>query len=139
MRSTKLLWKRNFIRVRDSWISKPIQHVVNGLFSDLAEPTAREKEIVEVVGRAKGCLLLVEREARKRGLFSETSDGRLIVDPIGAELRAWMKLELDSLKLLPAERRARTLDLATEIALSQQREQVESLHPAPTDRTRHDD
>jgi hypothetical protein len=123
--SARLLWKRNFIRVRDSWVGRPIQETVAGLFSDLAEPTQREKEIVETIARAKGCMLLVEREAKKHGLINEV-DGRLIIDPVGAELRQWMKLELDGLRLLPLERRARTLDLAQEIAHAQRRDDADA-------------
>ena len=124
--SARLLWKRNFIRVRDSWVGRPIQQTVAGLFSDLAEPTQREKEIVETIARAKGCMLLVEREAKKHGLIERNRWSADHNDPVGAELRQWMKLELDGLRLLPLERRARTLDLAQEIAQSQRQEAVDA-------------
>src|SRR5215831_10152183 len=84
----RLLWRRGLIRAQDAWVRTPIETCVTGLLGDLGDATAREREVVEVIGRAKGCMLLIEREVKQRGLINVV-DGQLVLSAASDELRKW--------------------------------------------------
>ena len=84
--SASLLWRRGLIRAQDAWVRGPIERSMKALLGDKADATSQEQEVVEVIGRAKGCALLIEHELKACGLVNVV-EGQVVVSAASDELR----------------------------------------------------
>jgi hypothetical protein len=90
-----------------------MQDLVQAFVADLPDASTRQKEVIETVAVAKGCELLIVDALQHCGLV-QVVDGRILVEKAGEELARFLKLKLDALRLLPPERRAKTVQSLSE-------------------------
>jgi hypothetical protein len=76
------------------------------LLGDKPDASAHEEEVIEIISRMKGCALLCWEAVHRDGLLNLV-DGRVYVHAVSEELRKFVRLELDALRLLPPARRAK--------------------------------
>jgi len=79
------------------------------LLSDKPDVTAHEEEVIEIISRMKGCALLCWEAVHGDGLLKKV-DGEVKVHRVSEELRKFLKLELDALRLLPPDRRFKLIN-----------------------------
>jgi hypothetical protein len=96
------------VRPRDAWVVRPMEQTSARLLSDKPDATAHEEEVIEIITRMKGCALLCWEAVHADGLLN-TVEGQVQVHAVSEELRKYVKLELDALRLLPPARRAKTI------------------------------
>jgi hypothetical protein len=82
------------------------------LLGDKPDATAQEQEVIEIITRMKGCALLCWEAVHADGLLSKV-DGQVRVHAVSEELRKYIKLELDALRLLPPGRRSKVVGSGT--------------------------
>jgi len=102
----RVLARRGFVRPQDGWVIRPMEQTSARLLGDKPDATAHEEEVVEIIARMKGCALLCWEVIHSDGLLQK-AEGEIKVHPVSEELRKYVKLELDALRLLPPGRRAK--------------------------------
>jgi hypothetical protein len=107
----RILWRRGrhgVLRPEDAWVRKPMQDFVDRFLAHLPDATAHQREVIETAATAKGCELLLGQALQEEGLV-KVVDGRMVVSKVCEDLVRFMRLKLDALRLLPAERRAKAV------------------------------
>jgi len=119
----RVLARRGFVRPQDAWVVRPMEQTSVRLLGDKPDATAHEEEVVEIITRMKGCALLCWEKVHADGLLNQ-ANGEVNVHPVSEELRKYVKLELDALRLLPPARRAKMVGGTLAELLSQPEEPV---------------
>ncbi len=104
----RVLARRGFVRPQDAWVIRPMEQTHARLLGDKPDASAHEEEVIEIITRMKGCALLCWEAVHRDGLLQKV-DGEIKVHAVSEELRKYVKLELDALRLLPAGRRAKLI------------------------------
>ena len=102
----RVLARRGFVRPQDAWVVRPMEQTSARLLNDKPDASAHEAEVIEIITRMKGCALLCWEAVHRDGLL-KVAKGQVQVHAVSEELRRYVKLELDALRLLPPARRAR--------------------------------
>jgi hypothetical protein len=96
------------IRGEDAWVRQPIERYVAALVRDKPNCTAGEQSVVEIAATAKGCCLLILHELKQHGFTQKTTAG-LELTPAAKDLKGFLSIELQALRVIGLERRARTV------------------------------
>jgi hypothetical protein len=91
------------------------------LRADKPDATAHEQEVIEIITRMKGCALLCWQAVHTDGLLTKV-DGEVKIHAVSEELRKFCKLELDALRLLSPDRRAKMVGTSSLAALLSNKE-----------------
>jgi hypothetical protein len=102
----RVLWRRAMIRDEDAWVRRPMTEYVSALVRDKPNASAAEQSCIEVAATAKGCVLLILNELKQHG-FTHQKDGLVQLAPAGKDLRGFLSIELQALRTIGMERRAK--------------------------------
>jgi hypothetical protein len=105
----EVFWKRRVLRGKDGWISGLLKDYTSELIADrggIDDASAAERRTIEVAMAARGCSMLILREASERGLIVATENG-IDLAPAAKELGRFMTLELNALRAIGMGKRAR--------------------------------
>src|SRR5262245_54882427 len=108
----RVLARRGFVRPQDAWVVRPMEQTSARLLGDKPDATAHEEEVIEIIARMKGCALLCWEAVHGDGLLHKVN-GQVQVHAVSEELRKYVKLELDALRLLPPARRSKLVNAGT--------------------------
>jgi len=116
----RVLARRGFVRPQDAWVIRPMEQTSKRLLGDKPDASAHEEEVIEIITRMKGCALLCWEAVHGDGLLKRVN-GEVQVHAVSEELRKFVRLELDALRLLPPERRAKLVqDVAKQIQVARE-------------------
>ena len=117
-------WRRKALEASHRWIIPTLEQYVSELESEKADLTCAEKRVIEIGQISRGCVMLILAECADKGLMRKLEDGSWDLAAGGKELARYLSVELQALKTLGLERRAKPINGGSVI------EQIHSLHEA---------
>lgn len=115
----RALWRRAMVRPEDAWVRRPMNEYVAGLLGDKPGASAAEASAIEIAATSKGCALLILNALKEHGV-TQVVNGMLELSPAAKELKGFLSIELQALRTIGMERRARPVNTLAEL-LSQEK------------------
>ena len=112
MNASRHHWRSFFARLalrqEDVWVRTEVQKYAAGLMSDKPDATEGERRAIEFAAEAKAARLLIWSAIAESGFTRRSREGLALV-PAASELPKFIGVELDALKLLGLQRKAKTV------------------------------